>query len=112
MIASGFAYNLIISPITILLFLAVASNLMVTALISWYLRRARRNLSKVLPPNELELYTGWVAVWIESAAPLTLLGIIYAPIFARSPTMYRSALWTFKTLFDSFCVRHLSTITC
>ncbi|KAJ2918874.1 hypothetical protein MD484_g1510, partial [Candolleomyces efflorescens] len=53
-------------------FLTVLTNLMVTSLISFYLIVARRELSKVLPGKDLNLYTGVVAILIESALPLTL----------------------------------------
>lgn len=58
--------------------LTVTTNIIVTGLIAFRLLRARRTLAKVLPSADLRLYTGVVAVLIESALPLSLFGIIAA----------------------------------
>ncbi|RXW17209.1 hypothetical protein EST38_g8638, partial [Candolleomyces aberdarensis] len=55
--------------------LTVLTNVTVTSIISFYLIRARRGLSQVLPSRSLRLYTGVVALLIESALPLTIFGI-------------------------------------
>ncbi|KAJ2917986.1 hypothetical protein MD484_g2439, partial [Candolleomyces efflorescens] len=56
--------------------LTVATNLIVTTLIAVHLIRARRTLSKLIPSSDMKLYTGIVAILIESALPLSVFGII------------------------------------
>ncbi|RXW13101.1 hypothetical protein EST38_g12750 [Candolleomyces aberdarensis] len=57
--------------------LTVSTNVMVTSMISFHLIRARRGLSKVLPSRDLKLYTGVVALLLESALPLAIFGIMH-----------------------------------
>lgn len=66
-------------------FLIVSTNLIVTGMISIYLISARRSLAKVLPSRDLQLYTGVVAVLVESALPLAVFGIIFAVILIYTP---------------------------
>ncbi|KAJ2917981.1 hypothetical protein MD484_g2449, partial [Candolleomyces efflorescens] len=74
--------------------LTVSTNIIVTSLITFHLLRARRNLGKVLPSADMRVYTGVIAILVESAAPLTILGIIAAILqqlntgTARSPGFY------------------------
>jgi hypothetical protein len=86
---------------------------MVTSLISFHLLTARRRLSKVLPGKDLDLYTGVVAILIESALPLSVFGVVYAAIvcaypraFSSPPTVgpYAAALNIFAFFFFGFCV--------
>lgn len=90
--------------------LTVSTNIIVTSLIIFHLIRARRSLSKVLPSTETaHLYTGIVAILIESAFPLCVLGII-AAAFEQSqdnapPTPgFTVGFYLFTGLFYSFCV--------
>ncbi|KAJ2923940.1 hypothetical protein H1R20_g13145, partial [Candolleomyces eurysporus] len=65
--------------------LTVVTNVIVTSMISVHLIRARRGLSKVLPSRDLKLYTGVVALLLESALPLAIFGIMYATVMLCSP---------------------------
>jgi phospholipid N-methyltransferase len=56
--------------------LTVCTDIIVTTLIAVHLIRARRTLSKLLPSSDMKLYTGVVAILIESALPLSVFGII------------------------------------
>jgi hypothetical protein len=93
-------------------FLTASTNVMVTTLISGYLIRARRNLSQLLPSRDMSLYTGVVAILIESALPLSVFGVIYAGIGVvpdlPGPTSAASsftvAYYTFGSLFYCFSV--------
>lgn len=55
--------------------LIVATNVIVTGLITFHLLRARQTLS-ILPSKHIRVYTGIVAILIESALPPAILGII------------------------------------
>ena len=92
-------------------FLTVATNLMVTGLIAFHLLRTRRSLSKILPTQDYRLYTGPIAILIESALPLTVFGLAYAPFLVvplpESNGAFASFLVaynTLNTLFYMFCV--------
>jgi hypothetical protein len=93
-------------------FLTVLTNIMVTSLISFHLLTARRRLSEVLG-KDLDLYTGVVAILIESALPLSVFGVVYAAIvcaypraFSSPPTVgpYDAALNISSFFFFGFCV--------
>ena len=95
-------------------FLTVSTNIMVTGLISFQLLQARRSLSIALPSADLKHYTSVVAIIIDSAAPLTVSGIIYAAVVAsyqkassvRSSALghYVAALNISAVFFYAFCV--------
>ncbi|KAJ2915205.1 hypothetical protein MD484_g5199, partial [Candolleomyces efflorescens] len=59
-------------------FLTVSTNIIVTSLITFRLVRARRALVKILPAADVHVYTGVIAILVESAAPLAIFGIIAA----------------------------------
>ncbi|KAJ2921897.1 hypothetical protein H1R20_g15199, partial [Candolleomyces eurysporus] len=90
--------------------LIVSTNIIVTTLITFRLLRARRTLAKVLPSADVRVYTGVIAILIESAAPLAISGILVVainlgPASARS---YSSGgiivcCALFNGLFFSFC---------
>jgi hypothetical protein len=87
---------------------AVSTNILVTGLIIFRLLRARWNLTKVLPSADVQVYTGVIAILVESAAPLTIFGIISIiqlnwPSPARTPGFY-VCNYLFQALFLSFCV--------
>lgn len=93
-------------------FLTVSTNILVTGLITFRLLRARQDLSKLLPSADARLYTGVISILIESAAPLTVFGIIGAILqqvdayddgIQKSPA-YFVCLNIFVGLFYSFCV--------
>jgi hypothetical protein len=90
-------------------FLTVSTNIVVTSSITFRLLRARRALAKVLPSADMRVYTGVIAILVESAAPLTIFGTIAAilqQLNARStmPLEYYVCLPLFDCLFYSFCV--------
>ena len=64
-----------IDAATILLF--VFNNILMTGILSWRLLRGHRELSKSLPMAKHKLYTGAVAVLVESAAPMAVFGLGY-----------------------------------
>jgi hypothetical protein len=66
--------------------LTVSTNLLITALISFYLLNERRKLSHLLPSRELQIYSGVVAILVESALPLTAFGIVYAAVVVVDPS--------------------------
>ncbi|KAJ2934017.1 hypothetical protein H1R20_g3079, partial [Candolleomyces eurysporus] len=72
------AQNLEIAAI----YLTVLTNVMVTALIIFYILRERRALSRLqVKPLDLKLYTGVVALMIESALPLSIAGVVFAALY-------------------------------
>jgi hypothetical protein len=91
-------------------FLTVSTNIIVTSFITFRLLLARRRLLKVLPSADLQLYTGVIAILIESAAPLTVLGIVAAILQHLTGSQFRSSpgyyvcRYLFDGLFYSFCV--------
>jgi hypothetical protein len=88
-------------------FLTVATNFVVTSIITFRLLRARHTLSKLLPTADARLYTGVISILIESAAPLTIFGVIAAilqQIDAQESPGYFVSLNLFVGLFYSFCV--------
>jgi hypothetical protein len=86
--------------------LIVSNNVVVTSLITFRLLLARRSLAKVLPSADMQVYTGVVAILIESAAPLTIFGIITAGLKYSNQTSSGISVGTAvsEALFYSFCV--------
>jgi hypothetical protein len=93
-------------------FLTVSTNVIVTGLITFRLLLARRDLVKVLPSADVRVYTGVIAIPIESAAPLTIFGVIAATLqqlggssstLSSSPGSYVFANLC-QGLFYCFCV--------
>ena len=90
-------------------FLTVSTNIVVTSLITFRLLRARRALAKVLPSADMRVYTGVIAILVESAAPLTIFGLVVAILqqfgakYSKSPGFY-VCVTLFEALFYSFCV--------
>jgi hypothetical protein len=90
-------------------FLTVSTNIVVTSLITFRLLRARRALAKVIPSADMRVYTGVIAILVESAAPLTIFGIVAAMVqqvdtkSIRSPGFYVFD-FLFQGLFYSFGV--------
>ena len=95
--------------------LTVLTNIIVTTLIAIRLLRARRNLAKLLPSADVRVYTGVIAILIESAAPLTIFGTINGAIALTKMggTMSRNSGGIItcgllsEGLFFSFCVSWL-----
>jgi hypothetical protein len=87
-------------------FLTVSTNIFVTSLITFRLLRARRALARVLPSVDMRVYTGVIAILVESAAPLTIFGIasvIFSYHYNTSAGL-RVCASLFDGLFYSFCV--------
>ena len=90
--------------------LTVSTNFIVTAFITFRLLRARRTLAKLLPLADARVYTGVIAILIESAAPLTVFGIIAAALQQSRSSPLRTTpgfiicTYLFDGLFYSFCV--------
>lgn len=64
----------------------------------------------VFSSKDLQLYTGVVAILIESALPLSVFGIITAAmglsgVPESNPEHFLVAWYTFNALFFAFCVR-------
>jgi hypothetical protein len=96
-------------------YLTVSTNFVVTSLITFRLLRARRALAKVLPSADMRVYTGVIAILIESAAPLAVCGIVAAilqqltPQYSTSPG-YSACRLLFEGLFYSFCVSSVNEL--
>ncbi|KAJ2923594.1 hypothetical protein H1R20_g13500, partial [Candolleomyces eurysporus] len=90
-------------------FLTVSTNIVVTGLITFRLLRTRRALAKILPSVDAQVYTGVIAILIESAAPLTIFGIIAAILLQLEDSLigksagYFVCFYLFQGLFYSFC---------
>lgn len=81
----------------------VGFNVIVTVLISSRLIIARKNLRQSQAIVDLKFrdeYTGAVAILVESAAPFSLLGIVFVILYAKSlpEEVFFSNVW------GSFCV--------
>jgi hypothetical protein len=92
--------------------LTVSTNLILTSLIVFRTLRTCHTLSKVLPAKRIQLYTGVVAILIESAVPPSIFGIITAGLLlareslADQPSEGVMICYnTFVGLFYIFCVR-------
>jgi hypothetical protein len=93
-------------------FLTVSTHAAVTSLIIIRLFRTRRTLAKLLPLSEVQVYTGVIAILIESAAPLAVFGVISAILqqlnasgsFLRRSEAFYVCVFVFRALFISFCV--------
>lgn len=66
-------------------FLNVSTITLVTGLISYQLLASRKALARVLPSKDLKLYTGVVAMLIESVLPLSMVGLVYASVLVSNP---------------------------
>ncbi|KAJ2936315.1 hypothetical protein H1R20_g774, partial [Candolleomyces eurysporus] len=72
--------------------LTVSTNITVTTLITSRLSQASGNLAKLLPLADVRIYTGVISILIESAAPLTILGLITAAMAVeRMSNAYHSS---------------------
>ncbi|RXW12434.1 hypothetical protein EST38_g13418 [Candolleomyces aberdarensis] len=89
--------------------LTVTTTVIITSLISFRLLRARRTFSKLLPSSDTHLYTGIVAILIESALPLSVFGILAAIMQQLGDSKARASVGflvcdpLFSGLFYSFC---------
>ncbi|RXW13393.1 hypothetical protein EST38_g12463 [Candolleomyces aberdarensis] len=90
-------------------FLTVSTNIIVTSFITFRLLRVRRALAMVLQSTDAQVFTGVIAILIESAAPLTIFGIIAAILqHLNGSQLHQSpgflvCSYLFEGLFYSFC---------
>jgi hypothetical protein len=96
---SGLAVNFGV-PWTVL---TVALNAMVTILIIIPILRARNGMKNILPDDTVKIYTGVSAVLVESALPVTILGIIYAILYGTNNEVAPA----FTFIWGTFCVMNL-----
>ncbi|KAK1219806.1 hypothetical protein PQX77_017470 [Marasmius sp. AFHP31] len=76
--------------------LTCALNVILTVLISAKLLWARRRMNRLLQSKEMtDVYTGVVAILVESALPFSILGIVFAILLAKENFAYAifSAVW-------------------
>lgn len=110
-VATGSSHNVNSKHEAAWIFMNVATNVMVTALISFHLLITRSSLSQIIPSKQLTLYHGVVAILIESALPLSVFGVIYASMLVgtvqeetKSLAMFDSARTVFSFLYYAFTV--------
>jgi len=85
--------------------LSVSLNVIVTSMICFQLLRMRALTWEILPPEMSMMYTSVAATLVESAAPLSLLGIGLVVAAAKNvpPTFAFAYVWTM------FCVESKSS---
>ena len=94
---------------------SVATNVSVTSLIAYRLITARRRIATLNPGRDISAFTGVVAILIESAFPLSVLGIAYAVNLANtkprnSPEVGKEAAsYILSSLYFAFLVRRSLT---
>ncbi|KAJ7650703.1 hypothetical protein FB45DRAFT_888553 [Roridomyces roridus] len=66
------------------LVLTLVFNVVTTSMISFRLFLVSRTMRSVLSKERAQLYTGVIAILVESALPFTLLGIVYVVLYIRS----------------------------
>ncbi|KAA1476441.1 hypothetical protein DENSPDRAFT_861195 [Dentipellis sp. KUC8613] len=64
--------------------LSVAVNAVVTLLICTRLLHARRFMDEIMPDGSADLYTSVVAILVESALPVTIIGIVYVVVDGKN----------------------------
>ncbi|KAL0578483.1 hypothetical protein V5O48_003532 [Marasmius crinis-equi] len=79
--------------------LTISLNIIVTLLICGRLITVKNQMLNALGPQHAKMYTSIIAIMVESAAPFTVLGIIYVITYARhSPTSI-----AFVQVWGDFC---------
>ncbi|KAK1226955.1 hypothetical protein PQX77_010023 [Marasmius sp. AFHP31] len=79
--------------------LTISLNIIVTLLICGRLIAVKNSLQDALGPHHARMYTSVIAIMVESAAPFTILGIVYVVAYARhSPTSI-----AFVQIWGDFC---------
>ncbi|KAK7041694.1 hypothetical protein VNI00_008983 [Paramarasmius palmivorus] len=79
--------------------LTLSVNITVTTLICGRLLTARNQMKSLLGPHHARTYTNIIAMMIESAAPFTVLGIIFAITYA----LHSSISIAFVQVWGDFC---------
>lgn len=93
--------------------LTLTFNVLVTAMISTRLLLMQKKVRAVLGPEHTKLYTGVIAILIESALPFSLLSIAYIIPYARNDpeSLALVGIWgCFCVCVSSFCILSLSNI--
>jgi hypothetical protein len=94
------------------IYLTVSTNVMVTALIVFYILRERHAISRLqVKPLYSKLYTGAIALMIESALPLSVVGVVFATLYSvpapsdlnLAPRFVKTEV-VFSFLFYGLCV--------
>ena len=80
--------------------LSVTLNIVVTSMICFRILRVRALTRRVLSPEMSNMYTSIVTMLIESAAPLSIIGIGFAITAARNSPL----LYAFGFVWSMFCV--------
>jgi predicted ferric reductase len=89
----------LISPSKVL---TIVFNILTTSMIAVRLALIRRSMRGVLSKERAEVYTGVIAILVESALPFTLLGIAYLITYVRTDP---EAL-AFADVWGAFVVSH------
>lgn len=84
--------------------LNVVTNVIVTSLIAFKLLSNRRELARIMPNRDLRMYTGVVEMLIESVAPLSVFGIVYAAVGVVAKGEGEVVTNVFSFLYYSLCV--------
>jgi hypothetical protein len=86
--------------------LTVSLNGILTAMITIRLLMAHNTLQSVMGPEHSKQYIGIIAILVESAAPFTILGIVFAVLYSKSipEEVFFSSVW------GIFCVSLLSGV--
>lgn len=91
--------------------LTVSLNVVVTAMICTRLILARRRVRIALTPQMSDMYTGLIAVLIESALPFTVLGLFFLYTFAKELEIAIAFAFVWGTLVVSIFIIRLN-LTC
>jgi hypothetical protein len=97
------------------IYLTVSTNAMVSALIVFYILRERHAISRLqVKPLYSKLYTGVIALMIESALPLNVVGVVFATLYSlptpisdlnSTPPILKTGV-VFSFLFYGLCVSY------
>ncbi|KAK7032844.1 hypothetical protein R3P38DRAFT_2919226 [Favolaschia claudopus] len=79
-----FFHGISISFVTPWLILTIVFNIITTSMIVLRLGLISRTMRKVLTRERAEVYTGVMAILVESALPFTLLGIVYLITYLKN----------------------------
>ncbi|KAJ7844412.1 hypothetical protein B0H14DRAFT_2358688, partial [Mycena olivaceomarginata] len=80
---SNFFHGITVNFNTPWLALTIVFNILTTSMIAFRLLSVSRSMRAVLDKQRAEVYTGVIAILVESAAPFTLLGIGYLIVYVR-----------------------------
>jgi hypothetical protein len=91
--------------------LTISTNVTVTILIRFRVLRARCTLAKMLPLNNVRLYTGVVAILVESTLPPSIFGIVAVVLLLTAEHLNLPSseglvfcFYLFTGLYSIFCV--------